>query len=66
MKRIILFSVIALALSSCAPKLHSYKVTFQNGNVEYFELDYKPGSDTKSIEYNGDTYIGVKSVERID
>lgn len=66
MKRIILFSIITLALSSCAPKFHSYKVTFQNGNVEYFELDRKPDADAKSIEYNGETYIGVKSIERID
>ena len=66
MKRILIFSIIVLTLSCCAPKLHSYKVTFQNGNVEYFELNYKPDSGTKTIEYNGDTYIGVKSVERID
>ena len=66
MKRIILLSITILALSGCTPKLYPYKVTFVNGDVEYFDLKYKPKPDCTFIEYEGDTIMGVKSVERID
>ena len=67
MKKIITLVLLTSALlSGCAPKIYPYKVTFVNGDVEYFELKYKPKPDCTFIEYEGDTIMGVKSVERID
>ena len=67
MKRIIILLFISSALCcGCAPKTYSYKVIFQDGTVEYFELDYKPKQTVKSIDYNGETFLGVEAVEPID
>lgn len=52
--------------AGCTPAKHVYKVTFDNGDVEYYELDYKPKKDAKAIEYDGETFLGVEKIERID
>jgi uncharacterized protein YceK len=60
-KMIILFAIIAIC-SGCTA-IRPYKITFTNGYVEFYELDYKPKKGAKSIEYRGETIFGVESIE---
>ena len=61
-----IFILLAVfALTGCMSTKHPYKVTFQNGEVEYFELDYKPAKNAKSIQYEGDEIMGVKTIEKL-
>lgn len=61
-----LIAIVAMwVLSGCAPRKYAYKVIFRDGTVEYYELDYKPKNDTKAIEYEGHTIIGVEQIEKI-
>lgn len=61
-----LIALVALwFLSGCAPRKYFYKVTFTDGSVEYYELDYKPKSNAKAIEYEGHTIVGVEQIEKI-
>ena len=55
-----------LLLVGCAQTAHTYKVTFTNGDVEYFELKYKPAPGATSIEYDDEVFMGVEKIERID
>ncbi len=55
-----------LLLTACAPQRHAYKVTFENGDYEIYELNYKPKADAKAIEVDGETVLGVKKIEKID
>ena len=52
-----------VAAHCCAPRRYVYKVTFTNGSYDYYDLNYKPKKGAKSIEYNGETIIGVDSLE---
>lgn len=52
-------------LYGCAPRKYAYKVTFADGTVEYYELDYKPKSDAKAINYDDHTIIGVEQIEKL-
>ena len=54
-----------IAALCCTPKRYVYKVTFKNGTYDYFDLNYKPKKGATSIEYNGETIIGVDSLEMI-
>lgn len=55
-----------IGLEGCATtRIYPYKVTFADGTVEYFELPYKVKKDSKTIEYNGETILGVDSCEMI-
>ena len=45
--------------------MYQYKVTFENGNYDYYELTYKLKNGSKVIEYDGETIIGVKDFELI-
>lgn len=55
---------IWVSLEGCtATKHYSYKVTFNDGSVEYYELPYKVRKDSKTIEYEGETILGVKETE---
>lgn len=65
MKHYLIIGAAALA-AACTPAKHSYKITFQNGDVDYYELDYKPKKNASSIEYEGKTVLGVAKTERID
>lgn len=57
---------IFIGLDGCTTaKVYPYKVTFADGTVEYFELPYKVKKDSKSIEYNGETILGVDTCEMI-
>lgn len=64
MKKLLI--IPAFLLVGCAPTHHAYKVTFENGEVEYFNLTYKPKKGATSIIYEGDTILGVKTIESID
>lgn len=48
----------------CAPTLRTYKVTFKDGSVEYYQLNYKPKKSDTSINYEGETIIGVTKIEK--
>ena len=61
----VLAVALAFSIESCAPRRYTYKVLFENGDAEYYELTYKPKKDTKAIEYDGETIIGVESIERV-
>ena len=64
---IILAILLACSINvGCTPHKYIYKIEFSNGDVEYFELNYKPKDDSKSIEYNGETILGVNKIEKID
>ena len=65
MKRLLIITAMLL-LVGCAPTAHTYKVTFTTGDVEYFELYYKPKPDAKTIEYDDEVFMGVEKIERID
>ena len=60
---ILLFSL--LFLFSCTPTKRVYKVTFKNGDIEYYYLPYKVKEGSKSIEYEGETILGIESIEEI-
>lgn len=56
----------AIALCAAATACHTtrvYRVTFSNGTYDYYELDYRPDTAAHSIEYNGETIIGVEKIE---
>lgn len=57
--------VLFIVLSGCAPHHYIYKVTFTNGEYEYYDLTYKPKADAKAIEYDGETLLGVERIERL-
>lgn len=58
--------IIALILTGCAAGRKAvYRVTFLNGDSEYYELDYRPKKNATSIEYEGETIIGVTEVELV-
>lgn len=42
-----------------------YKVTFENGKYDYYELTYKVKKGSKAIEYDGETIMGVKEFELV-
>lgn len=61
----LLIAGFVIAAQGCAQKRYVYKVTFKNGTYDYFDLNYKPKKGATSIEYNGETIIGVDSLEMI-
>lgn len=63
---ILMIVIICFLDISCTPKKYIYKIEFSNGDVEYYELNYKPKENSKSIEYNGETILGVSKIEKID
>lgn len=46
----------------CTEKRYIFKVTFADGSYDYFELPYKPKQGAKSIDYHGETILGVDSI----
>lgn len=46
--------------------MRRYKVTFADGTTDYYELTYKPKQGATAIEYDGETILGVKQIERAD
>jgi hypothetical protein len=62
---VVLAVALALSIESCAPQHYTYKVTFKNGDYEYYDLTYKPKKDAKAIEYDGETLLGIDKIERV-
>lgn len=58
--------VLCVVLTGCAPRKYIYRVTFTDGNYDYYELNYKPKADSKAIEYDGETILGVQKIERVE
>lgn len=63
---ILMIVIICFLDISCTPKKYIYKIEFSNGDVEYYELNYKPKNDSKVIEYDGDVIFGVTKIERYE
>ena len=40
-----------------------YRVTFTDGTYDYYELNYRPANGATSIEYQGETILGVEKIE---
>lgn len=57
---------LLLVIVGCAARKYTYKVVFENGDYEYYELNYKPHPDCRAIEYDGETIIGVQKIERVE
>ena len=64
MKKILLIATAA-ALCGCVPQTRIYKVEFADGTYEYYELNYKPKDGAKSIEYEGETILGVEKLQQV-
>lgn len=62
---IFLLLLSALTIIQCSPTSRVYKVKFTDGSVEYYHLDYKVKKDAKSIEYEGETILGIECFEEI-
>ncbi len=60
--RILMIAAAGLLVQSCV-STKTYKITFQNGDIEYYNLDYRPKKDAKSIEYGEETILGIKEIE---
>lgn len=56
--------ILAFLLTGCTAT-KAYKVTFRNGDVEYYELNYKPKANDKYIKTDNGTYLGVQSIEKV-
>lgn len=52
-------------LFGCAPRKYAYKVTFDDGSVEYYELTYKLKKGAKAIDFDDETICGVKEFEKV-
>lgn len=63
MRKMIL-AILAFALVGCVPSKRVYRVEFKDGSYEYYELDYRPKDGAKSIEYDGQTILGVEKIEQ--
>lgn len=61
---IIVFMALAILWSCTCTR--PYKVTFRDGSVEYYNLNYKPSQYDKYIQTSDGTYIGVIKIERAD
>ena len=57
--------VIGWILCGCAPRKYAYKVTFTDGTVEYYELNYKVKAGAKAIEYDDETILGIETIEKL-
>lgn len=64
MKISMLILALALVLQGCKATRY-YRVTFQNGDIEYFALPYKVKKGAKSINYEGQTILGIEEIEEI-
>lgn len=64
--KLIAFVLSCLLMAGCHPQRYVYRITFNNGDVEYYELNYKPKPGAKAIDYNNETILGVEKIEKID
>ena len=64
MKRLIII-VAVLLIGGCVPSKRVYRVEFADGSYDYYELNYKPKTTDKSIQYEDETILGVSKIEQI-
>lgn len=62
---LIIVLVTIWVLVGCTAKNHIYKVTFEDGTYDYYELTYKLTKGATAIDYDGETIIGVKEFEEV-
>lgn len=62
---ILIIAFVVGLICSCTVQQRAYKITFQDGSVEYYNLEYKPKKDAKTIEFEGKTIFGVQDIELI-
>lgn len=55
--------LIALCVATACRPMRVYRVTFSDGTYDYYELNYRPASGATSIEYQGETILGVEKIE---
>jgi hypothetical protein len=65
MKRIIIIGAALICIACGCASTRAYKVTFGDGSVEYYELNYRPKPTDKSIHYDGQDILGVKKIEKL-
>jgi hypothetical protein len=63
---ILCLACTCLSLLGCKAQSRVYKVTYENGDTDYFELNYKPKASDNFIEYNGETILGINKIELIE
>lgn len=57
---------LMIGIDGCTiSRKYTYKITFENGNYDYYELTYKVKKGSKAIEYDGETIMGVKEFELV-
>lgn len=64
--KVLALVLFCLLLAGCQSQKHVYRIIFKNGDVEYYELDYKPKAGATAIEYEDETILGVEKIEKID
>ena len=55
--------LIALCVATACRPMRVYRVTFIDGTYDYYELNYRPANGATSIEYQGETILGVEKIE---
>ena len=55
--------LIALCVATACRPMRVYRVTFSDGTYDYYELNYRPANGATSIEYQGETILGVEKIE---
>lgn len=62
---LLLIAIAAIIATACRP-MRVYRVTFSDGTYDYYELNYRPANGATSIEYQGETILGVEKIEKLD
>ena len=57
--------LIALCVATACRPMRVYRVTFSDGTYDYYELNYRPANGATSIEYQGETILGVEKIEQL-
>ena len=57
--------LIALCVATACRPMRVYRVTFTDGTYDYYELNYRPANGATSIEYQGETILGVEKIEQL-
>ena len=62
---LLMFLAVFCLLTGCFSSLAPYKVTFGNGRIEYFNLNYKPKANANYIIYQDDTIFNVSGIKKL-
>ena len=64
MRKFMLLLALAMLLQGCKAT-HYYRVTFQNGETDYFTLPYRVKKNAKTIEVDGEIILGIETIEEM-